>query len=341
MNSSCINILNKTVNQVCSLEKNVHDNSKNIDFLEKYCTFNKNLILASLGCNVSLDYQIYTYTLDKCFLNNYLYQYLLYVILNYLNNNNKENYFFVVKDRTNLPEELKNICVPSLLQVSLIEGESCVLPHLFREIKDLDFDELSKMVQQKNCQNLSSLTISILKFLCCPADICFSKCCFKTLTKDEICPFYDYLLKTKKEVCLEMNELINKYKSLCLNVVDPIEGTQSYLKLAQETLDKNYYQKSFNNPFFPKYNIHDIFCEAYKLFICDNNLEVDCQGNVYQSDEPFEPYEPSEPSEPSDFKFTMSSINEKTLSNILTDKSHDESIENRIKELLELTETTT
>ena len=340
MNSSCINILNKTVNQVCSLEKDVHDNSKNIDFLEKYCAFNKNLILASLGCNVTLDYNIYSYSLSKCFLNNHLYQYLLYVILNYLNNNNKENYFFVVTDKTDLPEELKNVCVPSLLQISLIEGESCIIPQIFKEIKDLDFDELSNITNLK-CQNLSSLTISILKYLCCPAEICYIKCCSKTLSKDEICPFYDFLLKTKKDVCLEMQYFIDKYKSLCLNVVNPVEGTKHYINYARDTLEKNYNEKSFNNPFYPKYNVHDILCEAYKLFLCDNNLDVDCYGNVTQCDEPAEPGEPSEPSELSDYKFTMTSINERTFSNIFTESSPDESIESKIRELLELTETTT
>lgn len=334
MNSSCINILNKTVNHVCHLQTEVDGNSKDIDFLEKYSAFNKNLILATLGCNITLDYKVFSYSLSPCFLNNHLYQYLLYIVLDYLNQNLKENYYFVATDSTELPDELKDICVPSIVQVSLIEGEPCQVKNIFDEIKELDFTELEKALGK--CSKLSSLTIAILKYLCCPAPICLQKCYSYSLTKEEICPFYDFLLKTKKEVSDETDSLINKYCSLCLNVCNPIEGTKHYINYAKETLEKRYKEKSFNNPYFPLYDIKDVLCEAYKLFLCDNNLDVDCQGNVYQSDEPAEP---SEPSEPSDFKFTISSISNENLS--LNNEIHYDSIEEKIKQLLELTETST
>jgi len=122
------------------------------------------------------------------------------------------------------------------------------------------------------------------------------------------------------------------------------------VKKASDVLYLEYKQKSFNNPFVSPPTQHDIFEKARDLFLEANDLEINNCG-IFIDSGPYEPNEPNEPSEPSessdlcnlyfDVK-TLYNYDDKKIENLPNNHTNiDLIIENKIKKLLEMTDTET
>lgn len=343
MKANCVNVLNKTVSNVCILDNKVQENCQNIDFLFKYSAFNKNLQLANLGCNVKICSCVYSYNLQPCFVNDQLLLFFLVGILDYLNSLNKENYYFIAKNIDDIPELWRqhSYCFPCVVEIGLIECDKNTLTNIIDSTKCQNFTDLIPVVnylQNKYC-NLPSYTLAILQFLTKMPDINLQKCFNQQLLKNQICEAYDQLNNLNTETHDLLCCLISKYKR-CYNVQNILDSVIFYIKKANMVVNAEYKEKSFNDPFYPQPTLHQVYKTARDLFLKDNHLEIDECGNITENCEPFEPYEPFEPSEPSDYVITTyRNVLDVNTTNNMTES--EEMVEMKIKQLLELTETET
>ena len=94
MNANCVNVLNKTVSDVCFLDKNVKQNTDDIEFLFKYMQFTKNLQLAYLGCDVQINACVCSFPIQSCFIKDKLLEFYLKVfyLIFFLVHQNKNNF---------------------------------------------------------------------------------------------------------------------------------------------------------------------------------------------------------------------------------------------------------
>ena len=340
MKASCVNVLNKTVNNVCILDDNVAKNTTDIQFLFSYMNFNKQLQLANLGCNVSIESCVCYYCIQKCFVNDQLLQFFLTGILQYLNSQQKEDYYFLACSESDVPTFWRKHCqkYPAVVQISLIECDKTSLTKIIDATKSQNFVEIAPVTNyiQKNFCNYKSYTLALFQFLTKMPDINLHKCCTVCLHKDDICTAYSDLLdiqkSTKKTFCCFLDEY-NK----CYNVTNILETITIYFKKSLAGLTQIYKQKSFNDPFYPYPSQHDFIEFARDLFLEDNHLAIDDCGRLVDHCEPAEPGEPGEPSDPSDPSDFNCMI--RTFTNTTTDTHTDIMVENKIKQLLELTET--
>ena len=341
MKASCVNVLNRTVSNVCMLDDNVAKNTSDIQFLFSYMNFNKKLQLANLGCNVSIESCVCFYKVQKCFVNDQLLQYFLVGILQYLNSLQRESYWFLACDEDSVPERWRKHCMhyPAVVQISMIECDKTILTKILDATRNQNFTEIMPVVNyiQNNYCHYNSYSLALFQFMAKNPDLCLCKCCNVCIYKDDICSAYSDLLdiqkNTKKTFCCFMDEY-RRIKS-CRNILDTITY---YLKKAIIELTQIYKQKSYNNPYYPYPSQQDFIAYARDLFLEDNHLGIDECGHLIDCEpaEPGEPGEPGEPSDPSDYFCMVRSI-----TNTKTDTHTEIMVESKIKQLLELTETET
>jgi len=345
MNANCVNVLNRTVSDVCLLDKNVKQNTDDIEFLFKYMQFTKNLQLAYLGCDVKINTCVCSFPIQTCFVKDKLLEFYLVGILEYLNNQHYENYYFIANSSSDIPVLFRNgsFNYPCVIEIGLISCDKYKLVSIVDTTKAQDYSELKDVVlylqETLNC-NIPQYALAILQVLTKSPEIYLQKCDTKFLTSSTICQAYASLQEVKKETHDLFCSLVNQYKHhYTTNTV--IETVVFYVKRASDILYLEYKQKSFNNPFFPAPTQHEIFEKARNLFLEDNGLEINNCG-IFVDSGPYEPNEPNEPSEPSDLndlylnvRNVIENIENKTETNI------DFLIENKIKKLLEMTETET
>jgi hypothetical protein len=189
--------------------------------------------------------------------------------------------------------------------------------------------------------NIPQYALAILQLLTKSPDIYLQKCDTKVLTSSTICQAYSSLQDVKKETHDLFCSLVNQYKRHYTNN-SVIETVIFYIKRATDILYLEYKQKSFNNPFLSPPTQHEIFEKARNLFLEENSLEINNCG-LFVDSEPNEPNEPSEPSDPSDLGSLY--LNTRTITQFdddaKTQANIDFLIENKIKKLLEMTETET
>ena len=349
MNANCVNVLNKTVSDVCFLDKNVKQNTDDIDFLFKYMQFTKNLQLAYLGCDVQINACVCSFPIQSCFIKDKLLEFYLAGILEYLNNQHYENYYFIANSSSDIPALFRNgsFQYPCVVEIGLISCDRYKLVSIVDTTKAQDYSSLKDVVlylQETLHCNIPQYALAILQLLTKSPDIYLQKCDTKTLTSGTICQAYSSLQAVKKETHDLFCSLVNEYKHhYTTNSV--IETVIFYVKRASDILYLEYKQKSFNNPFFSPPTQHEIFEKARDLFLEENSLEINNCGLFVNSGpyEPNEPNEPSEPSEPSDLSEIY--LNTKTITQFdddaKTETNIDFLIENKIKKLLEMTETET
>jgi hypothetical protein len=349
MNANCVNVLNKTVSDVCLLDKNVKQNTEDIEFLFKYMQFTKNLQLAYLGCDVQINACVCSFPIQTCFIKDKLLEFYLVSILEYLNNQYYENYYFIATNSSDIPALFRNnsFQYPCVVEIGLISCDKYKLVSIIDSTKAQDYSMLKDVVlylQETLHCNLPQYALAILQFLTKSPDIYLQKCDTKSLSSSTICQAYSSLQTVKKETHELFCSLVNQYKRhYTTNTV--IEAVNYYIKKASDILYFEYKQKSFNNPFISPPTQHDIFEKARDLFLEANDLEINNCG-IFVDSGPYEPNEPNEPSEPSDLSnlyFDVKTVidynNIETLSNNAT--NIDLIIENKIKKLLEMTETET
>jgi hypothetical protein len=212
--------------------------------------------------------------------------------------------------------------------------------------KAQDYSELKNVVlylQDTLHCNIPQYALAILQLLTKSPDIYLQKCDTKVLTSSTICQAYSSLQDVKKETHDLFCSLVNQYKRY-YTTNSVIETVIFYVKRATDILYLEYKQKSFNNPFFSPPTQHEIFEKARDLFLEENGLEINNCGIFVESGpyEPNEPNEPSEPSDPSDLGLLYLNTRDITQYNDnKTETNIDFLIENKIKKLLELTETET
>ena len=357
MNANCVNVLNKTVSDVCLLDKNVKQNTENIEFLFKYMDFTKNLQLAYLGCDVQISACICSFPIQSCFIKDKLLEFYLVGILEYLNNLNNENYYFIATNSSDIPILFRNYTFQyqCVVEIGLISCDKYKLVSIIDTTKAQDYTYLKDVVlylQETLHCNIPQYALAILQFLTKMPDIHLQKCVNQILTSNNICQAYASLQVVNKETHELFCSLVNQYKHhYTTNTV--IEAVMYYIKRATDILYMEYKQKSFNNPFVSPPTQHEIFEKARDLFLEANDLEINNCGIFVNSGpyEPNEPNEPNEPSEPSASDMNNLYMNVKKLyefnDNYSTDNDNkndinfDEIIESKIKKLLDMTETET
>ena len=348
MNANCVNVLNRTVSDVCILDKNVKQNTDDIEFLFKYMQFTKNLQLAYLGCDVQINACVCSFPIQTCFIKDKLLEFYLVGIFEYLNNQHYENYYFIANSSSDIPILFRNgsFNYPCVVEIGLISCDKYKLVSIVDTTKAQDYSELKNVVlylQETLHCNIPQYALAILQVVTKSPDIYLQKCDTKTLTSSTICQAYASLQTVKKETHDLFCSLVNQYKHhYTTNTV--IETVIFYVKRASDILYLEYKQKSFNNPFFPPPTQHEIFEKARNLFLEENDLEINNCGIFINSGpyEPNEPNEPSEPSEPSDLNDLYLNVrNVVEYNKNKTETNIDFLIENKIKKLLEMTETET
>ena len=348
MNANCVNVLNKTVSDVCFLDKNVKENTENIEFLFKYMNFTKNLQLAYLGCNVQIEACVCYFPIQTCFTRDKLLEFYLTGILEYLNNEYYENYYFIATNPSDIPILFRSLSFqyPCVVEIGLISCDKYKLVNIIDSTKSQDYSSLKKVVlylQETLHCNLPQYALAILQVLTKMPDINLKKCDIKILTASTICEAYASLQEVKKDTHELFCELVNQYKRhYTTNTV--IEAVMFYVKKANDILYLEYKQKSFNNPFISPPTQHDVFEKARDLFLEANDLEINNCGIFVDSEpnEPNEPNEPSEPSDPSDLGEQYYNVkNTFDYTQLNNNQSIDYLIENKIRKLLEMTESET
>jgi hypothetical protein len=347
MNANCVNVLNKTVSDVCILDKNAKQNTEDIEFLFKYVDFTKNLQLAYLGCDVKLSSCICSFPIQSCFIKDKLLEFYLVGVLDYLNHLKKENYYFIAKNSADIPKSFRNINIqyPCVVEIGLIECDKYKLVKIIDTTKSQDYIYLKDVViylqEYLHC-NIPQYALAIHQFLTKMPDIYLQKCYIQSITKNNICLAYSELQAVKKETHGLLCNLVNNYKHhYTTNTV--IETVIFYIKKATDILYLEYKQKSFNNPFISPPTQYEIFEKARNLFLEANDLEINNCGIFIHSEpyEPNEPNEPSEPSDPSDISELYINVNDNNQTEKIINVNFDEIIENKIKKLLEMTDTET
>ena len=349
MNANCVNVLNKTVSDVCFLDKNVKQNTDDIDFLFKYMQFTKNLQLAYLGCDVQINACVCSFPIQNCFIKDKLLEFYLAGILEYLNNQHYENYYFIANSSSDIPALFRNgsFQYPCVVEIGLISCDRYKLVSIVDTTKAQDYSSLKDVVlylQETLHCNIPQYSLAILQLLTKSPDIYLQKCDTKVLTSSTICQAYSSLQSVKNETHNLFCSLVNQYKHhYTTNTV--IETVIFYVKRASDILYLEYKQKSFNNPFFSPPTQHEIFEKARDLFLEENSLEINNCGIFVNSGpyEPNEPNEPNEPSEPSDLSeiYLNTKVRLVEFDDTKTETNIDFLIENKIKKLLEMTETET
>ena len=347
MNANCVNVLNKTVSDVCFLDKTVKENTEDIEFLFKYMNFTKNLQLAYLGCSVQIEACVCSFPIQTCFTRDKLLEFYLIGILEYLNNEYYENYYFIATNPSDIPTLFRSSSFqyPCVVEIGLISCDKYKLVNIIDSTKSQDYSSLKKVVlylQETLHCNLPQYALAILQVLAKMPDIYLKNCNTKSLTANTICEAYASLQEVKKDTHELFCELVNQYKRhYTTNTV--IDAVIYYVKKANDILYFEYKQKSFNNPFISPPTQHEIFEKARNLFLEANDLEINNCG-IFIDSEPNEPNEPSEPSDPSDIGELFYNRNLQynyNMNELKNDTSIDLLIENKIKKLLEMTETET
>ena len=338
MKANCVNVLNKTVSSVCKLENQVQTNTQNIDRILKQLNFNKNLMLSLTGTDVKIKTTVQQYSIDPRFVENRLLNLFILGIISYLNTNLEENYYLLIENSANIPNGMSNIHVPSIIQVSLVYPNKSELVSLLDSIKSGNFSKLSSVIDllHSNFHNPTIYTSSILFFLSNLPEINFFKESEFIINGYSVSKTYEDLNnKTKNVKNLMMSSMNQK-----INEKNIIDNLNYYIKKGQEFSQNEYKNKSHNDPYYPHPDTQTYMKTALDLFLKENNLALIKNGEIInynisnqenQPNEPFSPFDPSEPSNDYFSKITdFSSISESTLK-----------IENKIKLLLELTETET
>lgn len=354
MNANCVNVLNKTVSNVCRLDEVVKNNVEDIEFLFKYCNFNKNLLLSMLGCKVEIDTFVYQYDISNAFATNYLLEYLLYSVINYLNANVKENYYILVRCENDIPSPWKkcDISIPSVLEIGLVQPNKNDIIEIFDSIKTNTFIEFQPVVSWMNLKfgkkDVYSLVIAVLYYLVAMPILAYNKEYSLEIKGKNICQAYENLQESNAREFNDLRRLVNKYSNLELNVTTVIDTVKVYIKKGYEAALEDYKLRSVNDPYLPKPTIHQIYVAALDLFLEDNHLKITGNGDViqYGNDGPAEPFAPAEPDAPYDLLAFNNGVRdfELNLENYIdldTQSGGDsgEGMESKIKRLLELTET--
>lgn len=347
LKGNCVNVLNRTVSAVCKLENQSQTNTENIDFLMKYLNFNKNLLLSILGTDVRLELSIQEYYLSDIFYNNELLKGFLIGLLNYFNKNLDENTFLLIESVNDIPYFLRssNIKIPSLIQVSFIEPDKSELISFIDSLKTGNLGKLSPVIDliASNYEDPNSFAISILEFLAKSPEISFFKETIIPISGVNIGKIYEDIQRLKDK---QFNK-IGSYLTKNIQIKGVLETVNLYLRKATDILTNRFKEQSINDPFAIRPTTEDFLKKALSVFLEDNNLSIDKSGQLLRHDlsrynydniEPFQPFEPSEPYspfEPSDFRTSyFSQIGDITLTETQSN------IESKIKQLLELTEST-
>jgi hypothetical protein len=349
MNANCVNVLNRTVSDVCNLDKKINRNKEDIEFLLKYMDFTKNLQLAYLGCDVQILSSISSFYIQPLFINNNLIKFYLLGILEYLNNQNKENYYFIANNNNDIPFFFQNneYKFPCIVEVGLIYCDKYKLTSIIDSTKTQDFSILKDIIDylQTNLEyNIPQYFLGIIEFLINMPDIYLQTYTTKYILSNRINSIYSSLQETKKENKKVFTLLINKYHNNYLSN-NIIESITFFIKKASDTLYIEYKQKSFNNPFIEQPTQTNIFEKAHELFMKFNNLDID--NNSGEPNEPNEPNEPREPREPNESNDNIINlIHSNYNSNNINDGNihaslRNETFENKLKLLLEMTESET
>jgi len=339
MQGSCVNLLNKTVNNVCKLEQQINSNTTDVTFLKKYMNFNKNLLLSMMGTRVETPLNLTAYNIDSKFYQNAKLDYFLSAIVDFLNNNYGENHYLYIQSKDDIPNicDNLNIKIPSILQLSFVEPDVSAITDIIDSVRFRNFTTLGLIVNQLNeySDNPTYFATSILEFLAENPDINLVKQTTIPLTANFISGTYNNILSCKKTFKSRHSMRVRSFKGL--DIKNTIDTVNFYLKKGSENVVSDYKKKSFNDPYYPPPTHSDYIEEARKLLNSDYYLNDEAQ---YNSDQPYEPSEPAQPSEPSDINVTISIpfyYKEETKSDDTTTKS--DNVENKIKMLLELTDT--
>ena len=353
MNPNCVNILNKTVFEVCKLENQVYQNTSDIEFILKFLNFNKNLLLSQSGSQVSISSFLTQFHIDLSFSKDCLIKKFIIGILNHLNENNKENYYLLIESYNDIPRDFRNldIKVPSIIQISLVQPEQSELVSLLDSIKNGDLGKLSPIINKLSelFNDINSFTLAILQFLIKSPEITYFKENKINLSGKYISKSYDELNSCKINNTLKISNLFFKN----IQIKNVLDTTNLYIQKGYEQVQINFKEKSFNDPFFPQPNPTDYLIQALNKFLSDHNLGINNNGTIYnissQPFEPFEPYQPAEPYQPSEPNFSIpvksikisdeenTNMSTKIITSTLNNDAQSK-IELKIKELLELTE---
>jgi len=335
MKANCVNVLNKTVSNVCKLENQLNTNTQNIEFLMKYINFNKNLLLSLMGSNVKISTTISHYSIDKDFVKNKFLKLFILGILAYLNTNADENYYILVESYSDIPSLANNlnVAVPSIIQVSLVQSELSELPSLLDAIKSGSLNKLVPIIDNlsKISNDPASYTIAILYYIYKSPEFNFYKESTSILNGHSINKAYEDLVNMR-------NESDEKIKNLFVKNINPkniLDNVNNYIRKGQEKVTQEYKDKSHNDPFYPVPTTANFVKAGLDIFLEENYLTINNQGELINiiGDSPFEPFSLFEPSEPSYSYFAK--ISDTSI------VENQDRIESKIKMLLELTETET
>jgi len=333
MNPNCVNILNKTVNNVCKLENQVLTNTQNIEFIMKYINFNKSLLLSLHGTNNKIPVTVQHYLINPLFTSDNLLKEFILGVLEDFNKNDSENYYYLIESSRDVPFLIKNVSFPSIIQISLVDSDKSGLISFLDSIKAGNINKLSTVVETltSKISEPNSFVLAILHYLDKSPDISFHKETKVSLIGNNISSTYDELSRLKDE----QHSKIASLSSRSFPVKNILDTVNIYLSKGKDSMVANYKAKSHNDPFYAPPTTADFIHAAKKIFLEDSSLESN--GYLNYNAEPFQPYDPYEPSEPSDFNVNflpkidgMTSISE-----------NSEKIEFKIKQLLDLTETET
>lgn len=335
MKANCVNVLNKTVSAVCKLENQVESNSLNIAFVKKYINFNKNLLLSIMGTSVKMDVSVLQYSIDSSLVNDTLNKQFIMGIINYLNTNVDENYYLLIESYSDIPLDFKNINiqVPSIIQISLVESNLSELPNLLDSVKKGEINKLGPVVDYLSNTNsdINSYSLAILRYLAASPEVYFSKESNVSIKGTNIGKTYEDLSEFRNVNNRRLSEIL--YRNIEIkNVLDTVNF---YIKRGQEVVFSNFKDKSFNDPFYPHPTRDEYLNASVRIFLEEHNLEIDRNGNIFQYNA--EPNQPGEPFEPSD----VSSDYYTKILDVASITETQTKIENKIKLLLELTETET
>ena len=339
MSGFCVNILNKTVQAVCNLENKVVQNTQDIAFIMKFLNFNKNLLLSLSGSSVNIQTSVHQYSIDSSFCRNQLLKKFILGVLSHLNNNERENYYLLIESFNDIPSNFRHlgIAIPSIIQVSLVEGSQSELVSLLDTVRSGDLAKLNPIVNllSANYMDSNSYALAIMQFLVKSPEVEFYKESKVNLNGQSLSKSYDELVSCRMCNDTKISSLFKKN----INIKSVLESANFYIKKGYDAAMTEYKTKSFNDPYFPHPSSLDYLNFALRKFLDDHNLEIDNSGKLIDAYAgPFEPYQPFEPYVPPPQFFT-SKLGESNTNSHIDDTQTQTNIEMKIKQLLELTET--